>query len=100
MSGVDGSWEILVRTPIGDQRATVAITSAGASFTARVSGAMGSLDVPEGVIDGDTLRWQMKTSVPMPMTLDCTATVEGDTMTGSVSAGGFGNFPMSGTRVS
>ena len=99
MAGVDGSWEIVVRTPIGDQRATVAITSAGAGFTARVSGAMGSLDVEGGTIDGDTLHWQMKTKVPMPMTLDCTATVEGDAMTGSVAAGGFGNFPMSGTRV-
>ncbi|MDO7841585.1 hypothetical protein Q5H94_04555 [Sphingomonas sp. CA1-15] len=100
MSGVDGSWEIVVRTPIGDQRATVAITSAGNGFSAVVSGAMGSLDVDGGVIEGDTLRWQMKTKVPMPMTLDCTATVEGDAMTGSVSAGGFGNFPMSGSRVS
>jgi hypothetical protein len=35
----------------------------------------------------------------MPMTLDCHATAEGDTLTGSVGAGAFGSFPLSGTRA-
>jgi hypothetical protein len=38
-------------------------------------------------------------TVPMPMTLDCEATIDGDTLTGTVGAGAFGSFPMSGTRV-
>jgi len=38
-------------------------------------------------------------SVPMPMTLDCEATIEGDTVTGTVAAGAFGSFPLSGTRT-
>jgi hypothetical protein len=33
------------------------------------------------------------------MTLDCEATVEGDVLAGSVGAGAFGSFPMSGTRT-
>jgi hypothetical protein len=36
---------------------------------------------------------------PMPMTLDCSATINGDTVTGQVGAGAFGSFPLSGTRT-
>jgi hypothetical protein len=42
----------------------------------------------------------MAMTVPMPMTLEGTATVDGDTITGSVKAGAFGTFPMTGTRIS
>ncbi len=38
-------------------------------------------------------------TVPMPMTLEGTATVDGDTLTGSVNAGAFGSMAMSGTRT-
>jgi hypothetical protein len=50
-------------------------------------------------MDGNTLTWSMKMTVPMPMTLEGSATVDGDTVTGSVKAGAFGSFPLSGTRV-
>jgi hypothetical protein len=40
----------------------------------------------------------MNMVVPMPMTLDCEATIDGDTLTGSVNAGAFGAMPLSGTR--
>jgi len=35
----------------------------------------------------------------MPMTLECEATVDGDTITGSVKAGAFGSMQLSGTRA-
>ena len=38
-------------------------------------------------------------TVPMPMTLDCEATAEGDTLTGTVGAGAFGSFPLNGKRT-
>lgn len=60
---------------------------------------MGSVDITDGTLDGNTLNWTMAMTVPMPMTLTCTATVDGDTITGSIGAGAFGNFPMSGTRI-
>ena len=59
---------------------------------------MGSMDLENGKIDGNKLTWSMKMTVPMPMTLEGEATVDGDTITGGVKAGAFGTFPMSGTR--
>ena len=51
-----------------------------------------------GKVDGNQLSWKMQMTSPFPMTLDCTATIEGDSLKGTVSAGAFGSFPMIGTR--
>ena len=98
MANVDGSWDTVTKSPMGDQQAVLTIDSSGDSFTGTYTGAMGSAEVKDGKVDGDTLTWKLDISVPMPMTLDCTATVDGDAMNGSVTAGAFGSFPMTGTR--
>lgn len=98
MADIDGSWDCVVKSPLGDQKLTLAVTGEGSTFSGTASGAMGSSDV-SGTLDGDTIAWKQSVSVPMPMTLDCTATVSGDTLTGSVGAGAFGSFPLSGTRT-
>ena len=98
MAEVDGSWDCTVKSPMGDQKMTLTVNSDGSAFTGTVSGAMGSSDV-SGEVDGNTVSWKQQMTVPMPMTLDCKATVEGDTMTGTVGAGAFGSFPLSATKA-
>ncbi|MDQ2877858.1 MAG: hypothetical protein M3R41_02105 [Pseudomonadota bacterium] len=100
MAGVDGTYETTVKSPMGDQKATLTVKSDGGSFTGQQVGAMGTADITDGTVDGNTIAWKMSITVPMPMSLDCTATIDGDTLTGSVGAGAFGSFPMTGTRVS
>lgn len=99
MAAVDGTWDTVVKSPLGDQKAVLTVNSDGNSWTGTQTGAMGSVDITDGTVDGDTLRWKMSITVPMPMTLDCTASAEGDTLTGTVGAGAFGSFPMTGTRA-
>ena len=98
MAGVDGNWDVVVKSPLGDQKLTLSVKSDGDSFTGTGSGAMGSADI-SGQVDGNTLSWKQQVTTPMPMTLDMTATVDGDSMTGSVGAGAFGSFPLNGTRA-
>ncbi|WP_448502982.1 hypothetical protein [Sphingomonas sp.] len=98
MANVDGNWDTVVKSPMGDQKATLSVQSSGDSFTGNFSGGMGTSDVT-GAVDGDTLKWKMDISVPMPMTLDCEATVDGDSMNGKVTAGAFGSFPLEGKRA-
>ena len=98
MADVDGSWNCTVKSPLGDQNLTLAVTAEGGTFSGTASGAMGSSDV-SGTVDGNTLKWKQQMTVPMPMTLDCTATVDGDSIAGDVKAGAFGSFPLSGSRV-
>ena len=98
MAAVDGSWDTIVKSPLGDQKAVLTVKTDGNSWTGSQVGAMGAVDIKDGTVEGDTIKWTMSITVPMPMSLDCSATAEGDTLTGSVGAGAFGSFPMSGTR--
>jgi hypothetical protein len=99
MADLNGKWDTVVKSPMGDQASTLDITVSGDSFTGTSSGAQGSADIYDGKVAGDTLTWKMDMKVPMPMTLEGTATVDGDTIAGSVKAGAFGTFPLSGKRA-
>ena len=96
---VAGTYTTTVKSPMGDQSGTFTVVPGeGDSFTGSMAGGMGAMDVADGKISGNTLTWKMNMTVPMPMTLECEATVDGDTLTGSVNAGAFGAMPLSGTR--
>lgn len=95
---VSGKYECVTQTPMGPQASTLVIVQDGDMFTGNNSGALGSADIA-GTVDGQTLRWSGSITTPMPLTLDCVATVDGDEMTGKVTAGVFGSFALKGTRV-
>jgi hypothetical protein len=97
---VAGSYDCVVKSPMGDQKSILTVNVDGDSWSGTNAGAQGSLDCENGKVDGNTITWTMDMKVPMPMTLEGTATVDGDTITGSVKAGMFGSMAMSGTRVS
>lgn len=98
MANVDGKWDCTVNTPMGEQQFLFTVASAGDSFSGSAEGGMGSMAI-EGEVDGDELIWSMRVSKPMPVTLNCKATVSGDALEGKVSAGIFGKFEVTGTRV-
>lgn len=95
---MDGNYECITKSPMGDQKSVFSIKVDGASFTGQNAGAMGSLDVENGKVDGNRLSWVMQMKVPMPMTLTCEATIDGDTLTGTIDTGAFGKMAMNGTR--
>jgi hypothetical protein len=96
---VSGTYDVVIKSPMGDQASKFTVVADGDTFTGTNSGAMGSTECENGKIDGNTLTWSMKITVPMPMTLDGSATIDGDTVTGSVKAGAFGTFPLTGKRA-
>lgn len=98
MADVDGTYYVVVKSPLGDQKSTLTVKSDGATFTGTNDGALGSSEVA-GEVAGNTLTWKQQIVVPLPMTLDMSATVDGDTMTGTVGAGAFGSFGLTGTRT-
>lgn len=98
MADVDGRWNVIVKTPIGDQNGVLSIASAGDSFTGTLDGDLGAKSIA-GWVDNDVISWDMDISSPMPLSLSCTARVEGDSLTGSVTTGAFGAFGLSGTRT-
>lgn len=97
---VAGTYDTVVKSPMGDQKGTFTVVPGddGNTFTGSMAGGMGSMDVKDGKINGDELTWAMDMTVPMPMTLNCKATVNGDQMTGTVNAGAFGDMALTGER--
>ena len=58
------------------------------------------MEIADGKVSGNTISWTMDMKVPMPMTLEGEATVDGDSITGAVKAGAFGSMALSGSRAS
>lgn len=97
---VAGTYDIITKTPMGDQKGTFIVNVNGDGFTGSVSSPMmGAMEISDGKIDGSRLTWKMEMKVPMPMTLEGEATVDGDAISGSVKAGAFGSMALSGTRA-
>jgi hypothetical protein len=97
--GVAGSYECVLKSPMGDQKSVMTVNVDGDTWTGKNAGAQGELECKDGKVDGNTITWTMDLTVPMPMKLEATATIDGDALTGSVKAGAFGTFPLTGTRV-
>ena len=98
MANVDGEWDCVTRTPMGEQKALLTVRSDGGSFTGSMSSPLGSVDIRDGAVEGDTLHWKVEMKAPFPMLLTCQATVSGDSIAGGITAGAFGTSPLQGTR--
>jgi hypothetical protein len=96
---VDGTWNVSVQSPMGEQKATLTLKSDGGALTGQGKAMTGTVDIANGKVDGDKATWQMTIQQPFPMTLDYDVIVAGDDMRGMVKAGAFGSFPISGTRA-
>ena len=51
----DGSWNVTMNTPMGAQKATLVLSTAGGKLTGEMKGPQGALALNDGKIDGDTL---------------------------------------------
>jgi hypothetical protein len=95
----DGDWKLVLETPMGPQEARLTVkTKSATAFDGVLDGESGQQTF-EGAIDGDTLIWQTEISVPVALVIDFTATVDGDTMSGSAQLGMFGAAALSGARA-
>ncbi|MEN3273979.1 MAG: hypothetical protein V7636_2740 [Actinomycetota bacterium] len=94
-----GAWKVSFNSPQGSQEATATFTVEGSILTRSISAPGGAVEIEDGAVDGDQLRWTTKMDQPMPLTMEYTADVDGDSISGSVKAGTFGEFPFEGSRA-
>jgi len=95
----DGTWNTTINTPMGAQQGTLTLTTDGGTLTGKMAGAQGEMEIQDGTVDGDALTWKADMTSPMPMTLEFSATVNGDEISGSVKLGAFGDATFTGTRA-
>ncbi len=96
---IDGNWKITMETPLGARTATLTLAAEGATLRGKMSGDGGATEITDGTIDGGRLSWKADITQPMALTLEFSASVEGDRMSGNVKLGMFGNAPLTGTRA-
>ena len=96
---IDGTWNVVVKSPMGDQPSTITFKADGATLTGSASVQGATNDIANGKVDGDNVSWSNTITTPFPMTLEFSGAVAGDTLNGSVKAGSFGSFPFTGARV-
>ena len=93
---IDGKWEITINSPMGTQKAQLELAASGGALTGTQHAQGSSQPVSNGKVDGNAVSWSANITSPMPMTLEFSGSVEGDSIKGSVKAGAFGSFPFSG----
>src|SRR3546814_6082709 len=72
--------------PAGTQAMRLHIDTLDDTFTGRIESPLGNHDVNGSVRDG-MLSWQMKANKPIPITVNFSATIIGDTLNGSAKLG-------------
>ena len=95
---VDGTWNLTMQTPMGERKATLVAASQGGTLTGKQSGDGGTTDIFDGTVSADDVSWKISITNPMPLTLQFTGAVDGDRISGKMSAGALGSWPFSGTR--
>jgi len=95
----DGTWKLTMQTPIGERKSTLALKSVSDALSGKLTSDEGaSTDIFEGKASGDSITFKAAIKNPMPLTLEFTAKVAGDAISGTVSAGGIGSWPFRGSR--
>jgi hypothetical protein len=99
MMAVDGNWNITMSTPMGERNATLSLKNSGGTLTGTQGADGNSAEIFDGTANGDDVAWKVSITNPMPLTLEFTGKVTGDSMTGEMGIGPMGNFPFTGTRA-
>lgn len=95
----DGTWKISMATPIGERKATLALSTAG-GLSGTLTGEEGkSTQIFDASLNGSTLAFKASVQSPMPLTLGFSGKIDGSKIDGSVSASGVGAFPFTATKA-
>lgn len=95
---IAGTWNLTTHTPMGAQKGTLTAQVDGDSLSGTMAGAQGEVAIENGKVDGNSASWSMKVTQPMPITLEFTVEVDGDSLSGNAKLGAFGNAKVEGTR--
>jgi carbon-monoxide dehydrogenase large subunit len=97
-AGPDGAWKMVLASPAGPQHMVGHFEIEDGVLKGRLESDQGT-QAFEGVADGGRLKWEMKVTNPIPITLKYDLDVAGDILTGKVKMGVFGTSKLTGERL-
>ncbi len=95
---VQGKWNIMLKTPMGERSGVLELKIDGAALTGSLSDAEHYAAISDGRVDGNKLSWSAKVNKPIKMNIKFTATVEADRISGAAKHF-LGNATFTGTRA-
>jgi hypothetical protein len=96
---VDGNWNLTLSTPMGERTATLNVASSGNTLTGTQAAEGESAEIFDGTVNGNDVSWKVSITNPMPLTLEFTGKVSGDSIAGDMGIGFMGSFAFTGTRA-
>lgn len=99
MSTVAGKWNVVIDSPLGKQEGVLDLKTDGSTLMGTSTGGGTTVDIFDGTVDGDRLRFSIRIKQPMPMKLQFNLAVEGESLSGDVKAGILGRQKVTGERA-
>ena len=96
---IDRTLNVTLQSPMGSQEGTLTLATDGDTLTGTMSGPQGAMDIEDGQVGDGSYSWKVNITSPMAITIESTATVDGDTITGESKLGAFGTATFTGTRA-
>lgn len=98
VTDVSGTWELNVESPMGSRASDAIFTQTGETLGGKMVSPRGETPLT-GTVDGDTVKWGINVNVQgQNLQIDYTGTVTGDTMSGTVVFGSFGDGKWTGKK--
>ena len=97
ITDVSGTWELNVESPMGSRASDAIFTQTGETLGGKMVSPRGEVPLT-GTIKGNAIAFGLKVNVQgQDLQIDYTGTVTGDTMSGTVVFGSFGDGKFTGT---
>lgn len=93
---VSGNWTFTIENPQGTTERSMVLEQDGDALTGTTTGANGATGSVSGSVDGNEV--ELAFDVPAGLTVTMTGTVDGSTMSGSMSFGGQGSGSFTGSK--
>jgi hypothetical protein len=99
MMAVDGNWNITMTTPLGERKTVLTVKNSGGTLNGTQEADGNSVEIFDGTANGDDVAWKVSITNPMPLTLEFTGKVSGDSISGEMGIGPMGSFPFTGSKA-
>src|SRR3546814_13335893 len=96
MAIVDGAYDCVTRTPMGAQQSVFTVISNDGTFHGTNASPLGPLDVQGGKVDGNRPTWKLELTIPLPMTMESAAIIQGNPFTGTIAPVRFASRALAG----
>jgi hypothetical protein len=99
MARVAGTWDIVVTSPQGENRASMTVTQTGATLDGSMVTEMGTVQITDGRVTGPRVGFTVAVPISgQTTTIVFRGTVDGNRMTGNADLGAMGSATFTAER--